>query len=136
MDRIPNTNSTIRSQLFEYQIIRIIRCNSALASINIQNSQKIQNQKTQQQTNHSRSKWHKTHVYLQFLWNALNSLYLALSLSIQLHSFSLYLRSCSFDSDSHFFTKASPQVFNMPTACHLGSLVIILNTAGKSSTHF
>ena len=24
----PNTNSTIRSQLFEYQIIRIIRCNS------------------------------------------------------------------------------------------------------------
>ena len=26
----PNTNSTIWSQLFEYQIIRIIRCNSAL----------------------------------------------------------------------------------------------------------
>ena len=30
MDRIPNTNSTIRSQLFEYQIIRIIRCNSEI----------------------------------------------------------------------------------------------------------
>ena len=30
MDRIPNTNSTIRSQLFEYRIIRIIRCNSVL----------------------------------------------------------------------------------------------------------
>ena len=28
MDRIPNTNSTIRSQLFEYRIIRIIRSNS------------------------------------------------------------------------------------------------------------
>ena len=28
MDQIPNMNSTIRSQLFEYQIIRIIRCNS------------------------------------------------------------------------------------------------------------
>ena len=27
-DRIPNTNSTIQSQLFEYQIIRIICCNS------------------------------------------------------------------------------------------------------------
>ena len=30
IDRIPNTNSTIRSQLFEYRIIRIIRCNSEL----------------------------------------------------------------------------------------------------------
>ena len=28
MDRIPNMNSTIWSQLFEYRIIRIIRCNS------------------------------------------------------------------------------------------------------------
>ena len=28
MDRKPNTNSTIQSQLFEYRIIRIIRCNS------------------------------------------------------------------------------------------------------------
>ena len=28
MDQIPNMNSTIWSQLFEYQIIRIIRCNS------------------------------------------------------------------------------------------------------------
>ena len=32
MDRIPNTNSTIWSQLFEYRIIRIIRCNSGLDS--------------------------------------------------------------------------------------------------------
>ena len=31
MDRIPNMNSTIRSQLFEYRIIRIIRCNSDLS---------------------------------------------------------------------------------------------------------
>ena len=30
MDRIPNTNNTIRSQLFEYRIIRIIRSNSAV----------------------------------------------------------------------------------------------------------
>ena len=42
MDRLLNMNGTIRSKIFEYQIIRIIRCNSALASINIQNSQKIQ----------------------------------------------------------------------------------------------
>ena len=30
MDRIPNTNSTISSQLFEYRIIQIIRSNSVL----------------------------------------------------------------------------------------------------------
>ena len=30
MDQIPNTSSTIRSQLFKYQIIRIIHCNSDL----------------------------------------------------------------------------------------------------------
>ena len=33
MDRIPNTNSTIQSQLFEYRIIRIIRSNSVVGSI-------------------------------------------------------------------------------------------------------
>ena len=41
MDRILNMNGTIWSKIVEYQKIRIIRCNSALASINIQNSQKI-----------------------------------------------------------------------------------------------
>ena len=32
MDQIPNTNSTICSQLFEYQIIQIIRSNPDLKS--------------------------------------------------------------------------------------------------------
>ena len=35
MDRIPNTNSTIQSQLFEYQIIQIIRCNSDILACQI-----------------------------------------------------------------------------------------------------
>ena len=30
MDQIPNTNSTIQYQLFEYRIIRIIHCNSGI----------------------------------------------------------------------------------------------------------
>ena len=40
MDRIPNTNSTIRSQLFEYRIIRIICCNSGGEAISTQDSAK------------------------------------------------------------------------------------------------